>query len=62
MFKGELRDGSQVAIKAIDLAVVIGKGEAAEDAGFDDEIMMLSKFRHPRLFLGSAGPLGSDSG
>ncbi len=27
----------------------MGKGESPEDAGFDEEVMMLSKFRHPNL-------------
>ncbi|CAE7280020.1 CCR2, partial [Symbiodinium pilosum] len=45
----ELKDGSQVAVKAIDLAAVVGAGDNPEDAGFDEEVMMLSKFRHPNL-------------
>lgn len=49
VFKGELKDGSEVAVKAIDLAAVIGSGDAPEDAGFDEEVIMLSKFRHPNL-------------
>eukprot|EP00439_Symbiodinium_sp_Y106_P067983 s983_g11.t1 len=42
-------DGSDVAIKAIDLSVLMGKGECPEDAGFEDEVTLLSKFRHPHL-------------
>eukprot|EP00930_Biecheleria_cincta_P065674 TRINITY_DN5152_c0_g2_i1.p1 TRINITY_DN5152_c0_g2~~TRINITY_DN5152_c0_g2_i1.p1 ORF type:complete len:1208 (+),score=190.15 TRINITY_DN5152_c0_g2_i1:469-3624(+) len=49
VFKGELKDGSEVAVKAIDLAAVVGAGDAPEDAGFDEEVVMLSKFRHPNL-------------
>mmetsp|Transcript_8894 Transcript_8894/g.20913 ORF Transcript_8894/g.20913 Transcript_8894/m.20913 type:complete len:1062 (-) Transcript_8894:329-3514(-) len=49
VYRGELKDGSEVAIKAIDLGVLMGKGECPEDAGFDEEVQMLSKFRHPNL-------------
>mmetsp|Transcript_32425 Transcript_32425/g.87925 ORF Transcript_32425/g.87925 Transcript_32425/m.87925 type:complete len:1222 (-) Transcript_32425:273-3938(-) len=49
VYRGELKDGSEVAIKAIDLGVLMGKGESPEDAGFDEEVTMLSKFRHPNL-------------
>eukprot|EP00930_Biecheleria_cincta_P034726 TRINITY_DN23963_c0_g1_i1.p1 TRINITY_DN23963_c0_g1~~TRINITY_DN23963_c0_g1_i1.p1 ORF type:complete len:1164 (-),score=179.13 TRINITY_DN23963_c0_g1_i1:93-3584(-) len=49
VFRGELKDGSEVAIKAIDLGILVGKGECPEDAGFDEEVQMLSKFRHPHL-------------
>ena len=49
VFRGELKDGSEVAIKAIDIGALLGKGESAEDAGFDEEVTMLSKFRHPNL-------------
>jgi len=49
VFKAELKDGSQVAVKAIDLAAVVGAGDSPEDAGFDEEVIMLSKFRHPNL-------------
>mmetsp|Transcript_36175 Transcript_36175/g.65388 ORF Transcript_36175/g.65388 Transcript_36175/m.65388 type:complete len:1216 (+) Transcript_36175:132-3779(+) len=49
VFRGELKDGSEVAIKAIDLGILMGKGECPEDAGFDEEVTMLSKFRHPHL-------------
>ncbi|CAE7309741.1 BRL2 [Symbiodinium pilosum] len=43
------QDGSDVAIKAIDLSILVGKGECPEDAGFEDEVQLLSKFRHPHL-------------
>jgi len=49
VYRGELKDGSEVAIKAIDLGILMGKGECPEDAGFDEEVQMLSKFRHPHL-------------
>lgn len=49
VYRGELKDGSDVAIKAIDLSVLMGKGECPEDAGFEDEVTLLSKFRHPHL-------------
>lgn len=49
VYRGEMKDGTEVAIKVIDLGVLIGKGESPEDAGFDEEVMMLSKFRHPNL-------------
>eukprot|EP00435_Cladocopium_sp_Y103_P056776 s1077_g19.t1 len=42
-------DGSDVAIKAIDLSILIGKGDCPQDAGFDEEVQLLSKFRHPHL-------------
>lgn len=44
VFKGELEDGSEMAIKAIDL-----KALGAESSGFEEEVQMLSKFRHPNL-------------
>lgn len=49
VYRGEMKDGSEVAIKAIDLGALMGKGECPEDAGFDEEVQMLSKFRHPNL-------------
>lgn len=49
VFKGELEDGSEVAIKAIDLGALGAQGQCPEMAGFDDEVQMLSKFRHPNL-------------
>jgi hypothetical protein len=39
-YKGCLQDGNEVAIKVI---------ETPEMAGFDDEMKVLSKFRHPNL-------------
>lgn len=49
VFKGELPDGSEVAIKMIDLGALRAAGQGPETAGFDDEIKTLSKFRHPNL-------------
>ena len=49
VYKAELKDGSQVAVKAIDLAAVTRAGDSPQDAGFDEEVIMLSKFRHPNL-------------
>lgn len=49
VYKAELKDGSQVAVKAIDLAAVTRAGDSPQDAGFDEEVLMLSKFRHPNL-------------
>ncbi|CAJ1379785.1 unnamed protein product [Effrenium voratum] len=49
VYRGELKDGSDVAIKAIDLSILMGKGECPEDAGFEEEVQLLSKFRHPHL-------------
>eukprot|EP00931_Biecheleriopsis_adriatica_P057712 TRINITY_DN34258_c0_g1_i1.p1 TRINITY_DN34258_c0_g1~~TRINITY_DN34258_c0_g1_i1.p1 ORF type:complete len:1161 (+),score=212.85 TRINITY_DN34258_c0_g1_i1:140-3622(+) len=49
VFKGELEDGSEVAIKAIDLGALSAAGTSPEMSGFEDEVQMLSKFRHPNL-------------
>lgn len=49
VYKGELEDGSEVAIKVIDLKAVGDHGQDPEMAGFDDEVKTLSKFRHPNL-------------
>jgi len=49
VYRGEMKDGSDVAIKAIDLSILMGKGECPQDAGFDEEVQLLSKFRHPHL-------------
>ncbi|CAE7545168.1 unnamed protein product [Symbiodinium microadriaticum] len=49
VYKGELEDGSEVAIKAIDLGALGASGTAPEMAGFEEEVQMLSKFRHPNL-------------
>lgn len=49
VYKGEMEDGSEVAIKAIDLGALGAQGQTAEMAGFEDEVQMLSKFRHPNL-------------
>jgi len=49
VFRGELPDGSEVAIKVIDLGALGAAGQAPEMAGFEEEVMTLSKFRHPNL-------------
>mmetsp|Transcript_30174 Transcript_30174/g.54765 ORF Transcript_30174/g.54765 Transcript_30174/m.54765 type:complete len:1127 (+) Transcript_30174:42-3422(+) len=49
VFKGELEDGSEVAIKAIDLQALGAAGTSPEMSGFEEEVQMLSKFRHPNL-------------
>lgn len=49
VYRGELRDGSEVAVKAIDLGTLAGKPECLKDGGFEEEVQMLSKFRHPNL-------------
>lgn len=49
VYRGELEDGSEVAIKAIDLGALAAQGQNSEMAGFDEEVQMLSKFRHPNL-------------
>lgn len=49
VFKGELQDGTEVAIKVIDLKALGMAGQAPEMAGFEEEVTMLSKFRHPNL-------------
>merc|ERR1719217_899979 len=46
VYKGEMDDGSEVAIKLIDLQKL---GAQADGAGFEDEVTVLSKFRHPNL-------------
>jgi len=48
VFKAELLDGSYAAVKVIDLGAL---GDNALVAGFEDEIMILSKFRHPNLVV-----------
>mmetsp|Transcript_102603 Transcript_102603/g.296660 ORF Transcript_102603/g.296660 Transcript_102603/m.296660 type:complete len:725 (+) Transcript_102603:71-2245(+) len=49
VYKGELEDGSEVAVKVIDLKAVGAQGQDPEMAGFEDEVKTLSKFRHPNL-------------
>eukprot|EP00930_Biecheleria_cincta_P025888 TRINITY_DN18358_c0_g1_i1.p1 TRINITY_DN18358_c0_g1~~TRINITY_DN18358_c0_g1_i1.p1 ORF type:complete len:1277 (-),score=218.70 TRINITY_DN18358_c0_g1_i1:60-3890(-) len=49
VYKGELEDGSEVAIKAIDLGALGAAGTSPEMSGFEEEVQMLSKFRHPNL-------------
>lgn len=48
VYRGEMPDGSDVAVKVIDLAAL---GDDALVAGFEDEIAVLSKFRHPHLVV-----------
>eukprot|EP00440_Ansanella_granifera_P054883 gb/GFBE01059495.1/.p1 GENE.gb/GFBE01059495.1/~~gb/GFBE01059495.1/.p1 ORF type:complete len:912 (+),score=193.57 gb/GFBE01059495.1/:1-2736(+) len=42
VFKGIQRDGTEVAIKVLDVP---------EEAGFEEEVRVLSKFRHPNLVI-----------
>ena len=42
VYKGVLEDGNEVAIKVIDMP---------DQAGFDDEVAVLSRFRHPNLVI-----------
>lgn len=46
VYKGEMRDGSLMAVKLIDLKALGGESVAS---GFEDEIATLSKFRHANL-------------
>jgi serine/threonine protein kinase len=43
-----MQDGSDVAVKVIDMAAL---GDDAMVAGFEEEIAVLSKFRHPNLVV-----------
>ena len=57
VYKGTLEDGNEVAIKVIE--------SNPDQAGFDDEVRILSRFRHPNLviLMGFArGSGGSGSG
>jgi len=42
VFRAALRDGTEVAVKVI---------EAPEQSGFEEEVMVLSRFRHPNLVI-----------
>jgi len=42
VFKGLQRDGTEVAIKVLDVS---------EEGGFEEEVRVLSKFRHPNLVI-----------
>ena len=42
VYKGTMQDGNEVAIKVIELP---------DQAGFDDEVKVLSRFRHPNLVI-----------
>ncbi|CAE8584858.1 unnamed protein product, partial [Polarella glacialis] len=44
-----MEDGSEVAIKMIDLSVLSAQGQTPDMAGFEEEVQTLSKFRHPNL-------------
>lgn len=48
VYRGEMPDGSDVAVKVIDLEAL---GEDAAVSGFEDEIATLSRFRHPNLVV-----------
>merc|ERR1719379_3232608 len=48
VFKAEMQDGSYTAVKVIDLASL---GDNALVAGFEEEVMILSKFRHPNVVV-----------
>mmetsp|Transcript_54994 Transcript_54994/g.128608 ORF Transcript_54994/g.128608 Transcript_54994/m.128608 type:complete len:905 (+) Transcript_54994:87-2801(+) len=48
VFKAEMQDGSYAAVKVIDLSTI---GDMVSVAGFEDEIAILSKFRHPNLVV-----------
>jgi len=47
VYRAEMADGSPAAVKVIDLA----KHNDAAITGFEDEITILSKFRHPNLVV-----------
>eukprot|EP00930_Biecheleria_cincta_P065675 TRINITY_DN5152_c0_g3_i1.p1 TRINITY_DN5152_c0_g3~~TRINITY_DN5152_c0_g3_i1.p1 ORF type:complete len:691 (+),score=109.48 TRINITY_DN5152_c0_g3_i1:44-2116(+) len=49
VYKGEMKDGSEVAIKSIDLGALGAQGQTPDMAGFEEEVQTLSKFRHPNL-------------
>lgn len=48
VYRAEMPDGSDVAVKVIDLSIL---GEDSMVAGFEEEIAVLSKFRHPNLVV-----------
>mmetsp|Transcript_123785 Transcript_123785/g.214595 ORF Transcript_123785/g.214595 Transcript_123785/m.214595 type:complete len:767 (+) Transcript_123785:97-2397(+) len=48
VYRAEMPDGSDVAVKVIDLSLL---GEDSMVAGFEEEIAVLSKFRHPNLVV-----------
>mmetsp|Transcript_16822 Transcript_16822/g.39027 ORF Transcript_16822/g.39027 Transcript_16822/m.39027 type:complete len:873 (+) Transcript_16822:113-2731(+) len=48
VYRGIMPDGSDVAIKVIDMATL---GDDSLIAGFEEEICVLSKFRHPNLVV-----------
>jgi len=48
VYRGTLRDGSDVGVKVIDLAAL---GDDLAMSGFEEEVAVLSKFRHPNLVV-----------
>eukprot|EP00927_Polykrikos_kofoidii_P041476 TRINITY_DN35369_c0_g1_i1.p1 TRINITY_DN35369_c0_g1~~TRINITY_DN35369_c0_g1_i1.p1 ORF type:complete len:1270 (-),score=187.84 TRINITY_DN35369_c0_g1_i1:140-3949(-) len=48
VYRGTLKDGSSAAIKVIDLAAL---GADFAMSGFEEEVAVLSKFRHPNLVV-----------
>jgi len=48
VYHGEMPDGSDVAVKVIDMELL---GDDSMVAGFEEEIAVLSKFRHPNLVV-----------
>lgn len=48
VYRAEMKDGSQAAIKLIDLQKL---GMDSSASGFEEEVAILSKFRHPNLIL-----------
>lgn len=48
VYRAEMPDGSDTAVKVIDLSLL---GEDSMVAGFEEEIAVLSKFRHPNLVV-----------
>mmetsp|Transcript_5433 Transcript_5433/g.9709 ORF Transcript_5433/g.9709 Transcript_5433/m.9709 type:complete len:227 (+) Transcript_5433:81-761(+) len=42
VYRGTMRDGTEVAIKVL---------QVPEEAGFEDEVKVLSRFRHPNLVI-----------
>lgn len=48
VYRAEMPDGSDAAVKVIDLEAL---GDDSMLAGFEEEIAVLSKFRHPNLVV-----------
>lgn len=49
VYRAEMKDGSEAAVKMIDWEAL--GVEAAASSGFEEEIAVLSRFRHPNLIL-----------